>query len=487
MELIRADKPAGVPLSGAEPGQDSFVEYLSRQRGLALAVLHHVPDGASGAVVFEATGATDRPVPSGTPVRSAVSAACRWVALVRGEEAPGPIPADALWQRVSRQGHWALWEAQSAVEFGEPAPSARAPVPTGRNSPSTALHLSEVDLTFADGCTCRHRSTAPVAFQQSQLVDPSGQTDRPHLRAWLDGLDRRQRLFDDTPDAAIRLLHSEDPRLRCDRFGRRCWYYWFADRPPTGTDLEDAATLSDMAGAADWTLHWMQDRGRDPQARRRWGSGGPEEWEITEHGLTYILSQERGLSPGLFLDQRQNRRWVLENSAGRRVLNLFAYTGGFGLCAARGGAIEVSNVDVGKRALGWARQNFVRNGLDGEGVEFRPVDARLFLEGCRRRSRTFDLVVCDAPSFGRSREGVWKIDRDLAGLISAAAAVLAPGGDILVSTNYEGWDQGALEEAVRQELGSRSGLELAPLPPADWDFELPGQPPVLKALRLHSG
>lgn len=493
---VCADKPAGLPLWDRHPnraalGRD-FAAYVSRRCGQQLAPLHHLPAAASGAVVLA-------PVEGdGTPP-AARSVTGRWCALTPAGQQPAPAPlappaphsaeTRAVWREMSTDGGWTRWQAETGLPIAPTGPAGDAP----RTPPLRAdqsLHLAEVSLTLADGTVVQHDSPAPVAFERLDLLDGDG--GESVLRTWLAGLDRRQRLFgpaaDHSPDRALRLLHTEDPRVRCDLFGALCWFYWFADQPPAARDLERAASLSELAGASHWTVHWMRNRGQDPQARRRWSSGGPEEWEVEEHGLRYVLSQDRGLSPGLFLDQRQNRRWVLENAAGRRVLNLFAYTGGFGLCATRGGAVEVANVDVGKRALGWARQNFERNGLLGDGVEFRPVDARLFLEGCRKRGRTFDLIVCDPPSFGRSREGVWKIDRDLAGLVQAAVQVLAPGGDLLVSANYERWDQRCLESAVRDAVrGAQPAgrdLALVALPPPDCDFELPGEPPVLKALRL---
>lgn len=463
MDLIGADKPAGVPLRDPRPEREGFVEYLSRQRGQELAPLHPLETEASGAVLLA-------PVPSAPDARP-VSAAYRCAALVRGAEA---APHGA-WQRVSGHGSWSVWEVEAGGNSSGGMGLPDLPPPGG-----AATHLLEVRLALADASTHRHRSPAPVSFQRLDLLD------RPRLRTWLAGLDRRQRLFGIQPDAALRLLHTEDEDVRCDRFGRRCWFYWFAEAPPTEADLEDVAAFTALAGAEAWTVHWMQDRGRDPQERGRWASDGPDAWEVVEHGLRYRLRQDRGLSPGLFLDQRQNRRWVLENARGRRVLNLFAYTGGFGLCAAQGGAAEVASVDVAKGTLAWARESFALNGLVRDGVEFRAVDARLFLEGCRKRDRTFDLVVCDPPSFGRSREGVWKIDRDLAGLVRSATQVLAPGGDILVSTNYERWDQRAFTGVVRQGLAGDGRLRIAPLPPPDWDFELPGEAPVLKALRIRS-
>jgi len=82
---------------------------------------------------------------------------------------------------------------------------------------------------------------------------------------------------------------------------------------------------------------------------------------------------------------------------------------------------------------------------------------------------------------------VWQLDRDLADLVSAAAAVLAPGGHLLVSSGYEQWDADRLAHVVRQALPAGRAFASVPLPPPDWDFELPGEAPVLKAVLVQSG
>ena len=132
--------------------------------------------------------------------------------------------------------------------------------------------------------------------------------------------------------------------------------------------------------------------------------------------------------------------------------------------------------------LDWSRENFALSELDTDAVEFCPVDAGRFLEGCQKRDRSFDLIICDPPSFSRGREGVFKVDRDLPALLQGAVDVLAPGGDLLVSTNYESWDADQFRQVVRAAVPDHIDIQAAP--PADWDFELPGQQSLLKSLIL---
>ena len=289
---------------------------------------------------------------------------------------------------------------------------------------------------------------------------------------WRRALDHRRRLFDlAAPETCARLLHGEDRTLRCDRYGPVCWFYWYGDASPRPRDLERLAAFTAAAGAAHWHLRRMPDRGRDPGLRRSWASpGAPETWTAAEDGLRFQLRAAGGQSPGLFLDQRRNRAWVRGHARGARVLNLFAYTGAFGIAALAGGASEVVQNDVSRANLSWARENAALNGMDAAAVEYAAVDARLLLEGCRRRGRRFDGIVCDPPAFARSRgrdAGPWRVERGLTGLVSGCAALLAPGGWLLVSSGCESWKPGAFEGAVGRGLSGGEGVGPAPGPGED--------------------
>ena len=277
----------------------------------------------------------------------------------------------------------------------------------------------------------------------------------------------------------LRLIHTEGHGVRCDQYGMVCWFYWYRPSPPSATDLDALAYFTREAGAQQWLVHWMHDRGKDPHQRRRWSSTVPLSWHTEEHGIRYLLKADQGLSPGLFLDQRQNRRWVLDNAANKKVLNLFCYTGGFSLCAAHGQATAVTNIDTSKRTLDWARENFALNRLAADSIEFWTADAQFFLDRCHKRSRSFDLIICDPPSFARNKSGVFVLERDLGPLLDQIWTVLSPGGRLLLSTNYEKWDVKTFLRYIDATLAGRA-YHLEPLPAPDGDFEPVGQAAILK-------
>jgi 23S rRNA (cytosine1962-C5)-methyltransferase len=125
---------------------------------------------------------------------------------------------------------------------------------------------------------------------------------------------------------------------------------------------------------------------------------------VDEHGVRLQVDLAHGQKTGLFLDQRDNRRFVGNLSAGRRVLNLFSYTGGFSLHAVKGGAPAVTSVDSAAPAMQAARENFALNGFSTDGHEFVVADVFEHLGRVQQARQRFDLVICDPPSFAKSKE-----------------------------------------------------------------------------------
>jgi 23S rRNA (cytosine1962-C5)-methyltransferase len=114
--------------------------------------------------------------------------------------------------------------------------------------------------------------------------------------------------------------------------------------------------------------------------------------------------------------------------AGKSVLNLFSYTGAFSLYAARAGATSVTSVDMSQPAARAARANFELNGLDPEQHEFLSEDVFEYLERTRQAGKTYDVVICDPPSFANSREQLKNALRAYVSVNSAGLRVLAMSG-----------------------------------------------------------
>jgi 23S rRNA (cytosine1962-C5)-methyltransferase len=147
-----------------------------------------------------------------------------------------------------------------------------------------------------------------------------------------------------------------------------------------------------------------------------------------------VVDLARGQKTGAFLDQRENRARVGEMAAGRRVLNLFSYAGGFSLFAAARGAAHVTSVDVAAAAHATAQASFRASGVDPGKHAFVTADVTAFLDRARKKGDTWDLVISDPPSFAPSEKAVPRALAAYRALHAACAAVLSPGGTLCAAS-----------------------------------------------------
>ncbi len=158
--------------------------------------------------------------------------------------------------------------------------------------------------------------------------------------------------------------------------------------------------------------------------------------EIVENGLTYRVDLATGQKTGFFLDQRDNRRAVAAYARGRRVLDLFCYTGGFSLNALlHGEAVSTLGIDTSERAIDLARQNAIAN--HARTARFEVADVFDTLETLRASGEKFGMVICDPPKFARHPKALEDAVKGYLRLNRAAVDVLEPGG-VLVTCSCSG-------------------------------------------------
>lgn len=165
------------------------------------------------------------------------------------------------------------------------------------------------------------------------------------------------------------------------------------------------------------------------------GEPPPARAAFTERGLKFLAELSGGQKTGFFLDQRENRHLVRGLSGGRSVLNLFSYSGAFGVAALAGGASRVVHVDASEPALALARENHRANGqrADQPGAAAETVCADAF-EDTRVRvaaGETWDLIVTDPPAFAKRKGDVDRACRGYKDVNRLALRLLAPGGLLL--------------------------------------------------------
>lgn len=300
-----------------------------------------------------------------------------------------------------------------------------------------------------------------------------------------EAVEKRQNSLVITEDTSgsFRWIHNESDDFRMDQFGSHLWVYWYRKQFLTELELQKLNTLRQHLNKKMWVRE-MLNRGAGAEKSKLVSMGDAEnQWECQENGVKFFMRADQGQSPGLFLDQRENRLWVRNNSTNKSVLNLFCYTGGFSVNAALGGAQLVCSVDVSSKYLEWTKKNMQLNSLvpDKPRFEFWEADSLFFLKSSLKRGRRFDLIICDPPVLGRSKEGVFQIQKNLSELLDLCCQSLNSGGTLLLSTNFEGWNLSDLKQQVLP-YKTKYNLEIKTTPPAGLDFELPHEPPLMKSL-----
>lgn len=177
---------------------------------------------------------------------------------------------------------------------------------------------------------------------------------------------------------------------------------------------------------------WSKANGvyvREGREGGKWTGNLPKEWQIKFGGFTFLLKPTSFKHTGLFPEQASNWQWSSDLIAnlGREVsvLNLFGYTGGATLAAAKAGA-QVTHVDASKTAVAWARQNAELSGLKDAPVRWITEDALTFIKREIKRGVKYDAIVMDPPAFGHGPTGeLWKIEEDFLELMKLLPELLS--------------------------------------------------------------
>lgn len=334
-------------------------------------------------------------------------------------------------ERALRQGHpWVFDQAVTSI--------------TGGGRPGDLAVIFDGQRRFlAIGL---YDPASPIRVRILQHGSP-GTIDRPWLSFRLAGALALRSPLTRTNTTGYRLVHGENdglPGMVIDRYAETLvlklytpsWIPWLGHL---------IAALDGVAPAQRIILRLSRDMLTRPDDLYGLADGavllgdapqGPV--EFLENGLRFIADVLRGQKTGFFLDQRDNRARVERLARGRRTLNVFAYTGGFSLYAARGGAPAVTSVDMSAPALGDAERNFALNAGHPAvaACKHTPVVADAFeaLAGLRRRGESFDLVIVDPPAFAKRESEVGSALQAYARLTGLALRITAPGGRVVLAS-----------------------------------------------------
>jgi 23S rRNA (cytosine1962-C5)-methyltransferase len=376
-------------------------------------------------------------------------------------------------------------------------------------TPATRVFLHASEISFAHPATSKPVTFhAPADFVGDEVTSLKIKTEKlepPHVGSYT----LRSAIIEPEVTTAFRAIHGASdgwPGWYIERLGD--FLLSQSEQPLRADQLEELAWLVKTLSARG-AYHKILSR----QIRRATvadlspqpflGEVAPEQFEIMENGVRFEMSFNEGYSIGLFLDQRDNRRRFLTGhiaadfplfnpqtpDAKPEILNVFAYTCGFSVCAARAGA-RTTSLDLSKKYLEWGRRNFTLNGLDPAAHDFIYGDAFDWLRRLAKKGRGFDAVALDPPTFSQSKEhGVFRAEKDYPKLVTATLPLVKPGGILFAATNTADWPPEAfladVETAVRQSRRKILQRHYFPQPP---DFPVSrGEPAYLKTLWLRIG
>lgn len=242
------------------------------------------------------------------------------------------------------------------------------------------------------------------------------------------------RLYDhDLPEFPF-LIENYDGRLAVSEYKRR---HGLTDEEHADWLQACVAIMSQVTGIGKESiflrLRQRKDH-RDSQYQKL--AAEKTEFVVAENGLKFMVNLSDYLDTGLFLDHRLTRQLVRDEAKGKRILNLFCYTGSFSVYAAAGNAAEVVSVDLSKTYLAWAEQNMELNFPAYTAHQLVHADVLAYLK--QLPQNRFDLIVMDPPTFSNSKrmESILDIQRDHVALINDCLHALSTGGRLYFSTNY---------------------------------------------------
>lgn len=294
-----------------------------------------------------------------------------------------------------------------------------------------------VEVAAANGTVLGRGAFSP----RSQIAvrmwtfDPEEAIDAAFLRRRLErALATREPVPADEEPAGRRLVNAESdglPGVVVDRYGA----FLVCQLLSAGAERfreELVAALGELRSPAG--IYERSDgegrekEGLPPSTGLAAGEEPPERVEVREGPCRYLVDVRAGHKTGFYLDQRENRALVARHAAGARVLNAFAYTGGFGLAAQAAGAAAVTHVESSAALLDDIRANAEASGLEPAAAEYVEGNVFSILRGFRAEERRFDLVVLDPPKFADARSRVEAAARGYKDINLLACQLLVPGG-----------------------------------------------------------
>lgn len=458
--ILAVDKPAGLNTHSPSPyaGEGIYDWLRNREpRWASLAIIHRLDKATSGVMVFAKTKIanasltrqfTDRKVQKSyvfltgqPPKQREFTVAChlmrqgeKYVPVRRGEFAEtafryqGEHRGAHVWLAEPRTGRTHQIRVQAQMQGISILGDA---LYGGREFPRLCLHAWEISFAHpASGENISLRSEVdffanPALLLRAAVIDPLATSAYRLSNGAADGL----------------------PHFYLDKWG--LYLLSSRDGPPQPSPALSLRRFPGIAAIYHKSLERTLQKSSPAETAPVLveGESAPDNFVISENGVRFEISFRQGYSTGLFLDQRENRRRLMRNYIApgfelfadslneKEVLNCFAYTCGFSVCAALGGA-RTTSLDLSRKYLDWGKRNFMLNGIELAAHGFIHGDVFDWAPRLARKGRQFDAILLDPPTFSHAKGGgAFQAERDYGRLITTMLPLLKTNGVLFASCN----------------------------------------------------
>ncbi|KAM1212847.1 hypothetical protein ACFX1X_004417 [Malus domestica] len=230
-------------------------------------------------------------------------------------------------------------------------------------------------------------------------------------------------------------------------------------------EVEACISRIDEVNYVNWrpSLEVLKEEGLDvSNYKERDPSICPQRTKVMENGIFYSISLE-GQKTGFYADQRENRQFISTISDGQKVLDMFCYSGGFALNAARGGAANVIGVDSSLPAIELAKENVALNNMDPQRITFLKEDASEFMKGALSRNESWDIVILDPPKLAPRKKVLQNASGMYRNLNSLAMQLTKRGGLLMTCSCSGAMTQSGMFLRILQGAASAAGRKITVL------------------------
>lgn len=267
--------------------------------------------------------------------------------------------------------------------------------------------------------------------------------------------DKRKNFYKDQGTTAFRLVNGEGDHLggmTIDLYQNYVVISWYNETLYRWkTPIIDAfqEVFPEVLGG----IEKIRFSGELPESQQVFGQVPSGPIPIKENGVNYVTYLDDGLMTGIFLDQKDVRRSLVEGlAADKKVLNMFSYTGAFSVAAAAGGAVQTTSVDLAKRSLSKTREQFEVNAFDVQKQEIHVMDVFGYFKYAQKKGKKFDLIILDPPSFARNGKKVFRVGKNYGELVTQSVALLENRGFLVASTNAANLPRGKFQHMIETSL-----------------------------------